>query len=390
MKTILFTNARDEDNMLEWTVHHKNLGFDNIYIYDHKSIFPISKTLEGFDYVRIENINDDFIPKIELMKRAVLYAKDNGFDWLLYLDADEFLVLPLFPNIQTFINSYPNNEQICVNWVMFGSNFLKEKPKGTILESYIRSSNKIGICVKCFVIPEKVIDIVNPHYFIIENMDLSTGVFGHKQYKEQPAICLFDSDIPLEKMPAYIAHYAFQSFDTYKKRKVNRKRDDVGVNYDHNYSEEELHKIDNDVEITHVRDLYNKINKFNMKRDFNPTIYKNLHDDLKSMTDEEAKDHFINYGISENRIYNEYDLYVFNPTIYKSLYNDLKSMTDEEAINHFINHGIYEKRICNKNENVFNPTIYKNLHDDLKHMTDEEAMNHFINNGIYEKKRIFQ
>ncbi len=388
MKTILFTNARDEDNMLEWTVHHRNLGFDHIFIYDHKSIFPISKTLEGLDYVSTHNITEDFIPKIELMKQASLYAKNNGFNWMLYLDADEFLALPLFPNIQSFINNYPNNHQICVNWVMFGSNFLKEKPKGTILESYIRSTNKIYICVKSFVIPEKVIDVVNPHYFVIENMDLSTGVFGHKQDEKQPAICFFETDLPLEKMPAYIAHYAFQSFDTYKKRKVNRKRDDVGCNYDHNYSEEELHKIDNDVEVTHMRDLYNKINKFNMIRDFNPTIYKNLHNDLKHITDEEARDHFIDYGISENRIYKECDSYVFNSTIYKNLYDDLKNMNDEEAKDHFINCGIYEKRAYNKNGNVFNPAIYKNLYDDLKNMNDEEAKDHFINCGIYEKRRI--
>ena len=388
MKTILFTNARDEDNMLEWTVHHRNLGFDKIFIYDHKSIYPISKTLQGFDYVTVFNIFDDFVPKIELMKRAAQYAKNNAFDWLLYLDADEFLALPLFPNVNSFLHNYPNNQQICVNWLVFGSNFLNEKPKGTMLESYIRSTLLISDVVKSFVRPDKVIDVGNPHYFIVENMELSGGIFGDRQYVSQPAICSVDKTIPFDKYPAYIAHYIFQSYDMYKRRKVNRKRDDDGANYDHNYNENEFHGFYNDIEMTHIRDLYNKINKFNMKIDFNPTIYKNLHNDLIHMTDDEASQHFLNFGIDENRIYKEYDKFIFNPSLYKNIHNDLHYMNDEQAIEHFIFWGIHENRIFNKNGNVFNPTIYKNLNHDLIHMTDDELINHYINYGIYEKRRI--
>jgi len=43
LKTILFTNARDESNILEWTVHHLNLGFDHIHIFDHISVVPMSR-----------------------------------------------------------------------------------------------------------------------------------------------------------------------------------------------------------------------------------------------------------------------------------------------------------------------------------------------------------
>jgi len=390
MRTILFTNARDEDNILEWTVHHKNLGFDIIYIYDHKSIYPISKTLEGLEYVIVTNISDDFIPKIELMKRASTYAKENGYDWLMYLDADEFLALPLFPNVQSFINNYPNNQQICVNWVMFGSNFLKEGPKGTMLENYIRSSNQIYDCVKCFVRPEKVLDVVNPHYFIVENMDLSSGVFGHKQYHIQPAICFFGRDIPLDTMPAYIAHYIFQAYDIYIKRKVNRKRDDVGTNYEHSYTEEELHKNYNDHEVTQLRDLYNNRNKILMNIKFNPSTYKKLNHDLNHMSDYEVMDHYIHYGMNEQRKYKEYNHSIFNPDIYKNLYDDLKHITDDEALQHYITYGIYEKRRFNQNEDsIFNPEIYKNLYDDLKHITDDEAYQHYVKYGIYEKRIIY-
>jgi hypothetical protein len=45
---ILFTNARDEKNIKEWVAHHLLLGFDLIYIFDHKSIKPLSVELKCF------------------------------------------------------------------------------------------------------------------------------------------------------------------------------------------------------------------------------------------------------------------------------------------------------------------------------------------------------
>ena len=43
IKTILFTNVRDEKHMKEWCSHHLLLGFDYICIFDHKSIIKITK-----------------------------------------------------------------------------------------------------------------------------------------------------------------------------------------------------------------------------------------------------------------------------------------------------------------------------------------------------------
>ena len=48
MKTILFTNARDEHHILEWVIHHLHLGFDSIYIIDHLSIIYSNEILISF------------------------------------------------------------------------------------------------------------------------------------------------------------------------------------------------------------------------------------------------------------------------------------------------------------------------------------------------------
>ena len=129
MKTILFTNARDESNILEWILHHLNLGFDYIYIFDHKSKIPIYNLLKSnhtsncdLSKVHIFRLDKDII-KINLMKIALQFSIKHNFSWLLYLDCDEFLVLNQENNVQSFLEKYKNFDQIAFNWLLFGSNY---------------------------------------------------------------------------------------------------------------------------------------------------------------------------------------------------------------------------------------------------------------------------
>jgi len=93
--------------------------------------------------------------------------------------------------------------------------------------------------------------------------------------------------------------------------------------------------------------------------------------------------------MNKQRKYKDINYSIFNPNIYKNLYDDLKHMTDDEALQHYITYGIYEKRRFNeKEDSIFNSKIYKNLYDDLKHISDDEAHQHYIKYGIYEKRII--
>lgn len=269
MRTILFTNARDENNILEWVIHHKNLGFTHIYVFDHRSIVPISTTLSGLDYVTVHYVCEEFVAKNQLMLTAAYIAKGNNYNWMLYLDADEFLAIPLFPNIESFINNYPNNSQICVNWVMYGSNFLKEEPKTTILESYTRYTGLIDRHVKSFVKPELVLDVVNPHYYIIDNKYFTSGIILNQCNSNEREFYEIDPHTPVFVMHAFIAHYVHQSYDAYYKRKVGRNRDDTNKLRDGVLNESTLHLHYNEHETTYIRDLYNENNKVKMQEFLN-------------------------------------------------------------------------------------------------------------------------
>ena len=68
-KVALFANVRDEKHIKEWAAHHLLIGFDLIYIFDHKSDIPLKSVFKTFDKrVIIERCEMDGAIKIPLMK----------------------------------------------------------------------------------------------------------------------------------------------------------------------------------------------------------------------------------------------------------------------------------------------------------------------------------
>lgn len=223
----LFMNARDEDNLKEWVAHHLLLGFDQIIIFDHKSVVPIKNLFQpSQNKVEIIECKLDKKIKIQLMNDAIKIATRKGIDWFIYLDADEFIVLNHKNKIHPFIDLYKDFDSVGINWVMFGSNHHETPPNGLIMENYIKI-DKINLDkhVKTFVKTSQIIKSNNPHFYIMKNTNKMIGI----DYK--PIIDPYyyhESPLNIHNAPAYIAHYAIQSKETYMKRKINRERDDSG------------------------------------------------------------------------------------------------------------------------------------------------------------------
>jgi hypothetical protein len=277
MKTCLFTNARNEKNILEWVLHHQKLGFNYIFIIDHKSIIPINKILNvinpitktpkyNMKNVFVLRINKDKIVKTNLMKFAVKFCIKNHFNWLLYLDSDEFLVLNYTNNVNNFLQHYVLYDQVGINWLLFGSNYKDSllNNNESIVESYTRSDKNLNNHLKSFInIPHlrynKIINIVNPHAYILNNMSRSINVNYKRVNPLEPHY--YDTIQPFNKVPAFIAHYLYQSYETYLNRKINLPRDDTGT-FRSLINKEDFHKRNNDIINTFVKDKFypNKTN----------------------------------------------------------------------------------------------------------------------------------
>ena len=240
----VFCNARDENNIKEWAAHHILIGFDHVIIFDHKSINPLSNVFANFNKkVKIIKTNlDEGNIKLQLMNTAKNIANNMNLDWFIYLDADEFLILnKIFKGVKHFLNSYSYGDSIGVNWLMFGSNNLVNEPNGLILENYKKSCKMLDRHVKSFVRPNKILNCVNPHYYNMRDPSKMLNI-NFKQLTSP--YCFSNINLPFNKAPAYIAHYVYQSEETYKKRKIDKKADDGTTRNDIG---KEIHNQYNDI-----------------------------------------------------------------------------------------------------------------------------------------------
>ena len=234
-KICLFTNARDEKHIREWAAHHLLIGFDRIIIFDHKSKIPLKEVFKIFDKrVKIMNVShlDKSIKRI-LMNEACEIAKLLEMDWMIYLDADEFIILNKFKNVKDILSIYNQADSLGVNWLFFGSNYLEKDPDGLIIENYTRSDLFLNDHLKSFVRPLKVVCQGNPHFYHIKDKTRYYGING-KNIKNFYNDNFHDSyhsnvyNIEYYKTPIYIAHYVNQSEETFTKRKLDLPRDDNG------------------------------------------------------------------------------------------------------------------------------------------------------------------
>ena len=258
-KVVLFTNARDEKNIKEWAAHHLLLGFHRIVIFDHMSKIPISYVLKGFDKrVTVIRCVWNNPVKLRLMQTAINLSRSMRADWMLYLDADEFLVLPRYKNVVSFLSLYVNYDSVSVNWLMFGTNNIIKDTDGLIIDNFTRSSRVLDQHVKSFVRPMEAINAHNPHFFNIYDTSRRIGMDNRIVQVASP---FHPFPIHFSKAPAYIAHYVHQSEETYTNRKVLLPTDDTGSM--RGDIRAQVHSLYNDIDNVQVKRLYSEnVNNF--------------------------------------------------------------------------------------------------------------------------------
>ncbi len=262
INVILFTNARDEDNILDWIAHHKNLGFDKIYIIDHKSEKPIKDlyNYENFSNYIIVERNDRELSKknnkdVFIMK-SVKYARENKYDWMIYIDADEYIILNKYNNVKELLYNYKDYDLVGLNWLLFGNNDHETKPKGTLFQNYTKCQKNLNEHIKSFVRPDKVVKEDTPHTFSILDNNKRVDIDKKVLKKKLPYFNYINKSF--NEVDAYIAHYIYQSYETFKHRK-GRKNDILGYSKIMPYMK--FKKLYNDVENIYPYEKYNDINK---------------------------------------------------------------------------------------------------------------------------------
>jgi len=255
---ILFTNARNEKNIREWAAHHLLLGFDLIYIFDHKSEPSLNNYFKDTDKkVIVERCEMPNPVKLPLMMRAVNIALRLRADWMMYLDADEFLIINTFENVKHMLQVFSFADLLSINWLMFGTNGHINEPKGLILDNYTKSDLILDQHVKSFVRPSQVLSVVTPHYYNVKSplrmITINNKVMSIPYSFNQTNLTEY------YKSHAYIAHYIYQSQESYINRKIKMPTDDTNTQ----------RTLDNEIHQKH-----NSTNNFGPKTKYSSKVFE--------------------------------------------------------------------------------------------------------------------
>lgn len=166
--------AKNESEYIaEWLTYHKIQGFEKIYLYDNDSDDNMKESLQPF-------IDSGFLVyhQIHGTKQQghaythALYNYGKLCKYMAYIDCDEFLTPCNYgDNIIDILDrtfcKYPKAGGIAVNWCMFGSSHLENKPEGLLIENFVWRA-KIGRpgtqIIKSVIKPECCLKWIHPHY----------------------------------------------------------------------------------------------------------------------------------------------------------------------------------------------------------------------------------
>jgi len=171
-------------DIAEWVVHHSQIvGADQLIIYDDNSNDGTTELLEklsGEFPIRV-------IPwKTNEAKRQVAAYTDclkrfgSDFEWIGFLDSDEFLIPPPGTLLPQLLERHQNHDAFSINWLIFGTSGVADTNGRLIMETFTNRANvqfSANQNVKTFIRPSAFKKVLNPHY--IEGPQHWTDVLGN-------------------------------------------------------------------------------------------------------------------------------------------------------------------------------------------------------------------
>jgi hypothetical protein len=114
MAIALVCIAKNEDRYIaEWLDYHRKLGFNRFFIYEN----DWRCSLDASDLTKI--------PWDGKVKQIPAYSdflknRSQGYEFAMFMDVDEFLVLKDHQNIHQFAKAYRRFPAVGISWVLFG------------------------------------------------------------------------------------------------------------------------------------------------------------------------------------------------------------------------------------------------------------------------------
>ena len=230
----LVSVVRDEvHDFAGWIAWHVAVGFDTIFVVDDLSTDGTDQVIQAaaksFDvrYSKTTQDHESFYERQQREYRRMLKRLAGQFEWLCFLDADEYLLLKRDPDISTFLKRFPEAQGIALNWRLHGNNGHVLRPVLPAPMAYPKRSgttSPVNRHVKSIVRPE----CVGNRWFNVHWFDVEPGLYvnaaGQKvRSSETPGIIAGLPDFET----ALIMHFQNRSMEHFIERA--RKRGDTFI-----------------------------------------------------------------------------------------------------------------------------------------------------------------
>jgi glycosyltransferase involved in cell wall biosynthesis len=172
MKSAICLIVRNEArDIAEWMAFHAAVGFDTQIIFDNRSddttalvIRAAGKRLD----LRYHFWANDSQRSQVLAYEAACEAYKLEFDWIAFVDSDEFVMPTEDMPINKFLGRFETFSGIAVHWAIYGANGHEAFPHGGVLENFTRRGPENFFParhVKSIIRPGFAQGCVNPHCF---------------------------------------------------------------------------------------------------------------------------------------------------------------------------------------------------------------------------------
>ncbi|MFZ0275162.1 MAG: glycosyltransferase family 92 protein [Acidobacteriaceae bacterium] len=234
----LCTRFRDEARYLpEWLEYYIAAGIDHFFLYNNFSndgyLDAIGPWLNSGQVTLVDWPRAPASPGAEEdCVRRVL----GRFQWVGFVDADEFVVVRNGQSIGEFLDGFPMAPGVGLHWRMFGSSMHKKRPGEPVILAYRHRSPAARQPIKSFIRPERAAQCRNPHSWFYS--PIGTAVDEHHRR-------LFGS---LDARPtadlAWINHYFCKSQEDYLE-KTSRKptSDPTTMRFEHRRPERVINEF---------------------------------------------------------------------------------------------------------------------------------------------------
>lgn len=168
-----------------WLAWHRALGFDACIVFDDHSTdgtWELLNRAARTQDVRLSRTvgrrNAHYYERQEESYRTALARHRDEFEWLCFLDGDEYLAFPGGDDLGSFLRRFDDADAVAVNWCNYGSNGHVLKPKLLPIEAYTRHGDEqqsVNRHVKSLVRPAKV----GPRWRNVHCFDVAPERYRH-------------------------------------------------------------------------------------------------------------------------------------------------------------------------------------------------------------------